>query len=156
MLEQDEQTLIKDDNPFSIVILTVLQALRKNNLNDEKLLNLKYSLAKNLLKKKIEKHKIDALLIFLQRYITFADSNYNSKFDRKIEELAENQRTMGISEQVVEIAKNEGLKEGLEKGISKGTARGKVEGIEEGKAEVVKNLLISNRFTVAEIANSPV
>lgn len=30
VLEQDEQTLIKDDNPFSIVILRVLLALRKN------------------------------------------------------------------------------------------------------------------------------
>lgn len=30
VLEQDEQTLIKDDNPFSIVILTVLLALKKN------------------------------------------------------------------------------------------------------------------------------
>ena len=40
---------------------------------------------------------------------------------------------MGIREQVLEMAKMEGLA--------------------EGKTEVVRNLITSNRFTIAEIAN---
>ena len=58
---------------------------------------------------------------------------YSVKFENEIEALTNKQRTMGIREQVLEMAKMEGLA--------------------EGKAEVVKNVLLSNRFTIAEIAN---
>jgi len=66
--------LAEDDNPFAVVILTVLLALKKNKLNDEILFKLKYLLAKSLLLRKISRKKIDDLLIFLQLYVRFADS----------------------------------------------------------------------------------
>ncbi|TDE11628.1 hypothetical protein [Dyadobacter psychrotolerans] len=131
--DQDEKLLKVNPNPFAVVVLTVLLALKKKELNDEGLYELKYSLAKNLLSRKISRRKIDDLLIFLQRYVRFADSGYNVKFDNEIEVLTSKQRTMGIREQVLEMAKMEGLA--------------------EGKTEVVKNLLTSNRFTIAEISN---
>ena len=149
IIEQDETSLLNHDNPFSIVILTVLLALRKKKLDDEKLYALKYSLAKNLLRKNIEKRKIDDLLIFLQRYVTFADPEYNVKFEKEIEELTENQKTMGIREQVLDMAKKEGIALGEERGIEKGIERG----IEKGKAEVVKNLLSIGKFTTEEVSN---
>jgi predicted transposase/invertase (TIGR01784 family) len=43
-----------------------------------------------------------------------------------------------------EEGRAEGLQEGIEKGIQ--------EGLEKGKTEVVKNLLLSDKFTIAEIA----
>ena len=141
IIEQDETALLNHDNPFSIVILTVLLALRKKTLNDEKLYALKYSLAKNLLRKKIEKRKIDDLLIFLQRYVTFADPEYNVKFEKEIDQLTENQKTMGIREQVLDMAKKEGI------------ALGEERGIEKGKTEVVKNLIAIGKFNTEEIAN---
>lgn len=133
ILDQNETRLAEDDNPFAIVILTVLLALKRKKLNDENLYDFKFSLAKNLLNRKIAKNKINDLMIFLQRYVTFADSEYSVKFDKGIEELTENKTTMGIRELVLDKAKKEG--------------------IEEGKLEVVKNLLATDRFTTVEIAN---
>jgi len=140
ILDQDEKQLAEDDNPFAVVILTVLLALKKKKLNDESLYNLKYTLAKNLFQKKIPKKKIDDLLIFLQLYVRFADSEYNVKFEKVIEELTENKTTMGIREMVMERAEKEGLAKGLERGI------------EKGKTDVVENLLTMQQFTIAEIA----
>ena len=157
ILDQDEKQLEEDDNPFAVAILTVLLALKKKKLDDESLYNLKYQLAKNLLQKKIPRKKIDDLLIFLQLYVRFADSEYNVKFEKVIEELTENKTTMGIREMVMERAKKEGLakglKEGLEQGLEKGIEKGIEQGQEKAKYLIVQNLLLTDRFTITEIAN---
>lgn len=140
IIEQDETALIENENPFAIVVLTVLLALKKKKLDDESLFDLKYSLAKNLLKRKISKKKIDDLLIFLQRYITFADQGYNVKFDKEIGELTGNQKSMGIREMVLDKAKKEGLDEGVEKGF------------EMAQISFIKNLLATDSFTTSQIA----
>lgn len=139
--DQSEIGLLKNENPFSVVVLTVMLALKKKDLGDDELYNLKYSLAKNLLGRNIEKRKVNDLLIFLQRYVSFADPHYNVKFDKKIEELTENQKTMGIRELVLDLAKKEGIKEGITKGV------------EKSKAKFVKNLLKTAKFSVSEIAS---
>ena len=137
--------MAEDDNPFAVVILTVLLALKKNKLNDEILFKLKYLPAKSLLLRKISRKKIDDLLIFLQLYVRFADSEYSVKFEKVIEELTENKRTMGIREMVLEKA----AKEGTEKDLKQGIERGR----EESKMEFVKNLLATGKFSITEIAN---
>lgn len=98
-------------------------------------------LAKNLLKRKIEKKKIDDLLIFLHQYVRFADSKYSIKFDTVIGELTENKRNMGIREMVLDRAKREGKLEG------------KKEEKEENQISFVKNLNLTQRFTIQEIAS---
>jgi predicted transposase/invertase (TIGR01784 family) len=133
IMDQDEAGLLHDANPFAVVILTVLLALKTKKLDDDSLYRLKYSMAKNLLKKSFSKKKINDLMVFLQRYVRFANSEFNIKFEREIEELTQNQKTMGIVEQVLDMAKREGM--------------------EQGKAEVVRNLLAAGRFTTLEIAN---
>ena len=169
ILDQDEKQLAEDDNPFAIAILTVLLALKKSYLNDEGLYHLKYALAKNLLEKKIPRRKIDDLMIFLQLYVRFADSHYNVKFEKVIEELTENKKTMGIREMVMERAKNEGLaaglkegkvlgleqgrEEGVEQGLELGLEKGREEGVKKAKRLIVQNLLSTARFTTMEIAN---
>ena len=137
VIEQEEESLSKDENPFAIVILTVLLALKKKKLDDESLFGLKYSLAKNLLQRNISKRKMDDLMIFLQLYVTFADSEYNVKFESIIDELTETWKAMSLREMVLDVVKKEGREEGIEK----------------GKIEVVQNLLKAERFTIAEIAN---
>ncbi|GLU52556.1 hypothetical protein Dfri01_20170 [Dyadobacter frigoris] len=133
IIDQNEEVLIENDNPFAIVILTILLALKRNKPDDESLFNLKYLLARNLLKRKIEKKKIDDLLIFLHQYVRFADSDYSLNLDKVIEELTENKRNMGIREMVLERAKKEER--------------------EENKFSFVKNLLLAKRFTIQEIAS---
>lgn len=133
VIDQEEERLMESDNPFAMVILTVLLATKKKGYDDENLFNHKFSLAKMLLSKKMSKRKIDHLLIFLQSYVTFADPGYNVKFDEVIEELTEKRTAMGIRELVIDLAKKEG--------------------ISSGKEEVVRNLLLADRFTISEIAN---
>ncbi len=50
---------------------------------------------------------------------------------------------------VLDYAREEGLQKGIEQGIEKGIEQG----IEKGKQEVVENLLVMGKFTIAEIAN---
>ncbi|WP_159476967.1 hypothetical protein [Dyadobacter sp. 3J3] len=144
ILDQDEEALVNNSNPFSIVVLTVLLALKKKKLDDDGLLNLKYSLARNLFGKNFPRKKVDDLLIFLQRYVTFANPEYNIKFEREIEELTDKQKTMGIRELVLDQVKKEGIRLGEEKG--------ELMGIDKAKTEVVSNLLAMNKFSVEEIA----
>lgn len=145
IIEQDETALIANENPFAIVVLTVLLALKKKKLDDENLFDLKYSLAKNLLKRKISKKKIDDLLIFLQRYITFADQGYNVKFDKEIGALTGNQKSMGIREMVLDKAKKEGEKEGRLLGLE--------EGAEKATISFIKSLWETGNYTVSQIAS---
>ena len=107
--------------------------------------DLKYSLAKNLLRRKISKKKIDDLLIFLQRYITFADQGYNVKFDKEIGALTGNQKSMGIREMVLDKAKKEGEKEGRLLGLE--------EGAEKATISFIKNLWETGNYTVSQIAS---
>ncbi|MFA4977158.1 MAG: hypothetical protein WC589_06585 [Sphingobacterium sp.] len=51
-----------------------------------------------------------------------------------------------------EKAMAEGRAEGEAKGKAEGKAEGEVIGKAEGKAEVIKNLLSSNKFSISEIA----
>ena len=75
IINQDEEALRKMDNPFAIVILTVLLALKKTKNNELELIDLKMDLVKELMKRNIEKKKIKALMNFLQYYVRFNTEN---------------------------------------------------------------------------------
>ncbi|TAN14776.1 MAG: hypothetical protein EPN37_11280 [Chitinophagaceae bacterium] len=155
IVEQEEKALEESKNPFATLILIVLLALKSGKLVDDELFKLKFSLAKKLLEQKFPKQKIRGLMNFLKFYIHFADPKYNLNFDKTIEQITENKKTMGIEEMVLERAK----KEGLEKGRLKGLEEGLEKGILKGKAEVVSNLLLKMAMTdaqAADIAGVPV
>lgn len=94
---------------------------------------------------------------FLKFYVRFADPAFNAKFDESIYSLTENKTTMGIEEMLIESFKKEGREEGRLEGRLEGRVEGRIEGRGEGREEgieiVVKNLLLTGKFTVAEIAN---
>lgn len=69
ILEQDERMLRESDNPFAIVVQTVLLALKSKFVSENDLLHLKIQLAKNLLERNLPKSKINNLLTFLRFYI---------------------------------------------------------------------------------------
>ena len=52
VLEQDEAILLAEPNPFATVILTALWAIKNKSVPDERLMDLKMQLSRNLLKKK--------------------------------------------------------------------------------------------------------
>jgi len=154
---QDEAALANDENPFAVVVLTVLLALKKKKLADEDLLNLKMQIFRNLYRRSINEQKMQGLQTFLNFYVRFAKWETTDKFKEEIQTLTENKKTMGTVEMVLERAKKEGRKlgmeEGIEQGIEKGIEQGIEKGIESKATQMVTNLLLAKRFTVSEIAN---
>ncbi|MFT4204428.1 MAG: hypothetical protein QM610_11030 [Chitinophagaceae bacterium] len=139
---QDEKELEKNDNPFAFVILAVLLALKKGKLTDDNLLDLKIGLIRRLLRQKFPRAKIDAIFYFIGHYVSFSDPEKQLIFEKEIEIITENNKTMGVVELIRERKTQELLQKGREEGIEKGLKQGKVEGKAEGKSEVVRNLIL--------------
>ncbi|MES2777676.1 MAG: hypothetical protein V4722_26090 [Bacteroidota bacterium] len=114
ILEQEEKLLLKDPNPFAVVILTVLLALKNKEVADEKLIALKVQLIRNLLQRKIPTTTIRALFNFINQYVVFASKENSAKFEKVIESLTGKQTTMGIEELILKLERDKGKKEGLE------------------------------------------
>ena len=145
VIDQDENELRKSNNPFAIIILTVLLALKKGKITEKKLLGLKTELIKNLFQKQIARNKIDAILIFLRNYVRFGDKENITKFDDEVNLITNKHSTMGIREFVLQRAKNEGVQEGKE--IGKEIER------TENNRYFVMTLLTQTDFTQERIAN---
>ncbi|PWJ57951.1 putative transposase YdaD [Dyadobacter jejuensis] len=158
VLDQDEETLRNDSNPFAAVILTVLMTLRKKELSDQELFEMKRGLLRNLLHHRVSASKIDKLIIFLQVYVQFKDQDYARQFEQEINEITKNDRSMGIRELVLDHAEKIGIEKGLEQGIEKGLEQGIEEGIakgiEKGIEKTARNLVKSSILTNAQIASA--
>lgn len=136
VLEQDEEVLEKDSNPFAVVILTVLTALKNRDLPDQELFKLKTRLLRNLTCRLIPREKIEKLILFLQFYVVFRDKVYNVYFEREIAFATKTTKPMGIRELILEKAREEGLEKGIKEGMKEGIERGKL----EGKYEIAREL----------------
>ncbi len=145
IIGQDEDELRKSDNPFALVILTALLALKRGEVTEETLLGFKMGLVKTLFQKQIPKPKIEAILIFLKNYVRFGNAEIMAKFEKEIDLITNKHTTMGIKELVLQRAKNEGIEIGIEQGIEKER--------NEKNFEFVKTLLTATDFTVEKIAN---
>jgi len=115
IIDQDEHMLLKNDNPFAIVVLTVLLALKKGKLPEEDILSLKVELARALYKKAIPKNKIRALMNFLRYYIHFEKPENAIKFEEEMNVITnKNAITMGIEEFLLQRAEKKGIEKGVE------------------------------------------
>jgi len=155
--EQNADALSRDDNPFALVVLTVLIALQKGELGDEELLKLYKGIAKTLLQKNIEPRKARAVMNFLKYYVGFASPKNVIKFEEEIKLLTNNNTTMGIEEMLLERAARRGRKEGREEGREEGRVEGREEGIglgiEKSKVTFVRSLLQDTEFDEEKIAS---
>ena len=153
ILEQKEQALLESSNPFAMVILTVLAALKKGKLTENELLTEKIALAKRLLAKDFSKNHIRVLMNFLKLYIRFENTENIVNFEKEIEELThKTKKTMGIEEFVLDRAKRMGEKIGIEIGMKKGMKKGIEKGIESRNFSFVKTLLEETDFDDAKIS----
>jgi hypothetical protein len=139
--DQQEAALLENENPFAIVILTALLAIRQKKLEDPELLKLKLELARNLLRRKIPPAKIRSLMEFLKYYVHFDNQENNDKFEKEIAQLTDNKETMGIEEFLLDRAKRQGIKEGIQEGFA------------DAQSIFVKNLLHNTDFPIPKIAN---
>ena len=114
IINQDEEALRKMDNPFAIVVLTVLLALKKTKKNEIELIDLKMDLVKELMKRQIEKKKIKALMNFLQYYVRFNSEN-TLIFEEKLQQFKGKTYLMGIEQLLLQQAETKGEKRGDDK-----------------------------------------
>ncbi|MBS1665354.1 MAG: Rpn family recombination-promoting nuclease/putative transposase [Bacteroidetes bacterium] len=137
-----DETLAASNNPFAIVMMVAKDALLKpigaKEQHDNILLKRKILMVK-LLKQKMAilgERKTEAILTFLNNYVTFKNPETNRKFMLKTDEIFEKKNTMGIFEQLAEIK--------FEEGIEKGRA--------QEKEQSVRLLLENTKLSVEEIA----
>ncbi len=112
VLDQNEGELEKDDNPFAVVILTVLTALKNKDLPDKDLFELKARLLRNLVRRRIPREKIEKLVLFLQFYVVFRDKAYAKQYEEEIERVTKTTKPMGIRELILEKVREEGEEKG--------------------------------------------
>ena len=119
ILEQNEKTLAASDNPFAMIVLTALVALKKDKLSEEELLSQKIALLKRLSAKGFNREKITALIGFLKLYVRFGNSENDLKFEDELEQtLNRPKATMGIVEFVIERERRDAEKKGIEQGTT--------------------------------------
>ena len=135
--EQNEADLLANDNPFALVVLTVLRAIKAKKATDTELADLKMDLIRTLIGRQMDKPTMRALVNFLKMYIPFSKPEMALTFERQLEAITSNISTMGIEELILHLAE--------QKGIEKGRA--------EGKAEVVRNLIVKLGLDDEKAAN---
>ena len=149
VLDQNEAELLESNNPFAMVILTVLVALKKGKQSEDELFTEKIALAKRLLSKQFSKEHIRAIMNFLKLYIRFGNTENTLNFDNQIAILTDKtKKTMGIEEFALDRAERIGEKKGIEKGMEKGIEKG----MEIRNTAFVKTLLAETDFDDAKIA----
>ncbi len=138
ILDHTEAELIAMNSPFALIVLAAQKALLTGRVPEEELAEHRLTVARALIEsKKYDHERIIRFLSFLKNFIYIENSEINRNFDNQIDRLTGKKNTMGIIETIKKIEREEGIEEGMER----------------GKAEVVKNLLLADKFTLAEIAN---
>ncbi len=155
IIEQPDDILLKSNNPFALVAITVKTALQGKQMEEWKLYDLKLDLARRLLDKKIPKEKIRSLMNFLRFYIRFDNSKMERNFEKDVEALTQKNTTMGIEEFLLERAKKEGIEKGIEKGILEERKRKNTEIAQNLKKAGVDTKIIAEAtgLSLAEIEN---
>lgn len=116
LLGQDEEELRADPNPFAVVALTVLKALKNKNVTDEKLKEIKLELTTELMKRKLGHAKHEKIMAFIAYYVNFENPTMMIKFEKEVEQLTGRTTPMGVKEILLDRRKKEGIELGIEKG----------------------------------------
>jgi hypothetical protein len=138
---QDVAALENSDNPFAIVILTVLIALQKQEIRQEDLLDLSVELARRLVRKGFSRVKINNLLDFIKAYVCLDNKEIYPKFEEEFDKITAKVRTMGIRELATLLIEAKGIEKGRE------------EGMMTTKTTMVTNMLLKTNLSLSEIAD---
>lgn len=135
--ELDEIELSRSVNPFAKILLITKIAIRKG-LSTQDLFDRKKAMARQLLNLEISPHEVRKLFDFLNAYLHFEKKEINARFEKELKALTNKSETMGITEQILDIAEQTGVQKGMQAGIQKGKNAGRM----EEKIEVSKNMLL--------------
>jgi predicted transposase/invertase (TIGR01784 family) len=135
LLDQDEERLRANPNPFAVVALTVLMALKNKKIDDEGLKDIKVDLARELIKRKLDKVKHEKIMAFLAYYVNFENPGMMIKFEEEVIKLTGRTTPMGVKEILLERRERVGMEKGFEKGIEEGRQLERAKALEEKKEE---------------------
>ena len=107
ILDQDEQELRKNPNPFAVVILTALLAIQHPKASDEQILEIKLDLIRELERREMPDETQQSILFFITHYAPFKNKEFITIFENKIKP-----EVMGIRTYLMEQGKALGIKEG--------------------------------------------
>lgn len=110
-----EEELKKSDNPFALVILTVLTSLKMKNIDEIQLVDMKMRLVRRLIDKEYDRKHIRDLMNFIRFYVRLPDEKMNLLFEERVEEFVTNKDIpMGVEEIIIQQAEEKGLEKGRE------------------------------------------
>ncbi|MCU0376167.1 MAG: hypothetical protein MUF24_12745 [Chitinophagaceae bacterium] len=109
---QDEAALLADSNPFAMVVLTALRAIKAQKATDSDLMDLKIDLFRHLINRQLDKAMMRALANFLKMYMPFAKPETSLTFEKNLQTITTNITTMGVEEQILQMKRTEGKLEG--------------------------------------------
>ena len=148
ILGQDEAALRGNPNPFAVVVLTALMAIRHAGAGDSQLLDIKHDLYDQMMQRKMDRKERRAVYDFLAYYVRFEKIEMIRKFEEQVKEKQGRSTTVGTREYLLDKAKREGLEKGLAQGLEKGLEKG----VESKSYEFVNNLLKQTDFDDSRIS----
>ncbi|MGK9120997.1 hypothetical protein KXS00_23805, partial [Olivibacter jilunii] len=111
ILNQDEHFLRNNLNPFAVVVLTSLMAIKHKDISDEELKSIKHDLYDEMMKRKMEKPVRQGVYDFLAYYVSFEKQEMLRIFEQEVENKLGRSTTVGTKEYLLEKAKNEGKRQ---------------------------------------------
>lgn len=159
LADQRIEALKADDNPFALVALAGIYALKSRN-DQQRRKAFKRELLRMLAKKEWEKQKIIAFFEYLNAMVKIKGLDANRELiDEFIDHMNERGEDMKLDWRtaLANEAKEEGLKEGLKKGLKEGLNKGIKAGLDKGKTEIVISMLKEglDETTVQKISKLP-
>lgn len=137
VLGQDEATLRANPNPFAVVALTVLMALKNKKIKDDGLKQIKLDLTRELMNRNLDEKKQAKIMAFLAYYVNFENPKMMIKFEEEVAQITGRTTAMGVKEILLE--------------------RREMIGLEKGEAKkshaVVENLIIKFDFSDEQAAS---
>ncbi len=122
ILEQDEEKLLKDNNPFALAILAGLYSIKAHN-NDNIKLKFKLKLIRLLLERGYKEKEIIEMFRFIDGVIKLNDIMKEKLFKKELSNMKE-VKDMPYITSIERIAREEGVEEGIKEGIEEGIKEG--------------------------------
>lgn len=98
ILDQDEAVLRADPNPFAVVMLVALSAIKNKNKSDLDLKAIKHELNLELEKRNVDEAKRIGILNFIKYYVNFKSKKMMSIFEQEAQQLTGRSTPMGTEE----------------------------------------------------------
>ncbi|MBB5440098.1 hypothetical protein HDC92_003796 [Pedobacter sp. AK017] len=115
ILDQDGAALKANPNPFAIVILVALAAIKNQNADDLDLKAIKHELNFELTRRNIDNAKHKGIMNFIKYYVQFKSKKMMSIFETEVEQLLGRTIPMGTEEYLLQKNKAEGEAKGEHK-----------------------------------------